>query len=123
MTTDGQASSENAKYYRTLFPNRRASSAENRTGESQIKCHELPERSHSYDEMPNDMAIPEQISMVGFNDLPGAGQMVPRLTSVRTPRATIGQHAASSLLSPLDGRTPETPALDLGFELVVRESS
>jgi LacI family gluconate utilization system Gnt-I transcriptional repressor len=77
----------------------------------------------SFEALRRGVAIPEQISIVGFNDLPGAGQMVPRLTSVRTPRATIGLHAASSLLSLLNGRTPETPALDLGFELVVRESS
>ncbi|MBB3395348.1 MULTISPECIES: LacI family DNA-binding transcriptional regulator [unclassified Rhizobium] len=77
----------------------------------------------SFEALRKGVAIPERISVVGFNDLPGAGQMVPRLTSVRTPRATIGQQAAASLLKLLDGETPEIPALDLGFELMIRESS
>jgi LacI family gluconate utilization system Gnt-I transcriptional repressor len=77
----------------------------------------------SFEALRKGVKIPAQISVVGFNDLPGAGQMVPRLTSVRTPRANIGAHAASSLLQLLDGATPDIRAVDLGFELVVRESS
>lgn len=77
----------------------------------------------SFEALRKGVKIPAQISVVGFNDLPGAGQMVPRLTSVRTPRAAIGEQAASSLLRLLDGAGQDTVAVDLGFELVVRESS
>lgn len=65
--------------------------------------------------------IPEQMAMVGFNDLPASAHMVPRLTSIRTPRAEIGRQAARLLLDSLEGR-PAKGALDLGFELIVRES-
>lgn len=76
-----------------------------------------------YEAQRKAVEIPKRISVVGFNDLPGAGQMVPRLTSVRTPRGPIGQQAAARLLQLLDGECPGTAAVDLGFELVVRESS
>lgn len=68
------------------------------------------------------IAIPGQVSMVGFNDLPGSAHLVPRLTSIRTPRAEIGRQAARMLLDLLDGKPSSPEAVDLGFELVVRES-
>ncbi|KPC49272.1 MULTISPECIES: LacI family DNA-binding transcriptional regulator [Pseudomonas syringae group genomosp. 2] len=68
------------------------------------------------------VAIPERVSLVGFNDLPGSAHMVPRLTSIRTPREEVGQRAAQLLLGLLDGVTQHSQ-VDLGFELVVRESS
>ncbi|MBJ9975096.1 LacI family DNA-binding transcriptional regulator [Pseudomonas sp. S75] len=69
------------------------------------------------------IAVPQQVAMVGFNDLPASAHMVPRLTSIRTPRAAVGRTAAQALLSLLDGRRVQEERQDLGFELVVRESS
>ncbi len=69
------------------------------------------------------IAVPGQVAMVGFNDLPASAHMVPRLTSIRTPRAAVGHHAAQALLAMLDGKTAQAPSRDLGFELMVRESS
>jgi LacI family gluconate utilization system Gnt-I transcriptional repressor len=66
--------------------------------------------------------IPQQVSLVGFNDLPGSAHMVPRLTSIRTPRQEVGQRAAHLLLGLLDG-VDQHAQIDLGFELVTRESS
>lgn len=66
--------------------------------------------------------IPQRVSLVGFNDLPGSAHMVPRLTSIRTPREEVGQRAAQLLLGLIDG-VAQKPQVDLGFELVVRESS
>jgi len=68
------------------------------------------------------IAIPGQVALVGFNDLPASAHLVPRLTSIRTPRAAIGQRAAHMLLERLDGKTDGATVFDLGFELVVRES-
>jgi LacI family gluconate utilization system Gnt-I transcriptional repressor len=48
---------------------------------------------------------------------------VPRLTTLRTPRAEIGRTAARLLLALMDGEKIETPAIDLGFELMIRESA
>lgn len=66
--------------------------------------------------------IPGRVSVVGFNDLPASAHMVPRLTSIRTPRADVGRQAACLLLDALDGKAPLAGHHDLGFELIVRES-
>jgi LacI family gluconate utilization system Gnt-I transcriptional repressor len=68
------------------------------------------------------VAVPEQVAIAGFNDLTGSDQMVPPLTTVRTPRAAIGDAAAQMLLQLMRGEAPESPTVDLGFEIVVRQS-
>ncbi|WJM95231.1 LacI family DNA-binding transcriptional regulator [Pseudomonas defluvii] len=69
------------------------------------------------------ISVPERVAMVGFNDLPSSAHLVPRLTSIRTPRAAVGRCAAQALLAVLDGKKGVQSAQDLGFELVVREST
>jgi LacI family gluconate utilization system Gnt-I transcriptional repressor len=67
--------------------------------------------------------VPEQIAVAGFNDLAGSDQMLPALTTVGTPRSGIGSQAAGMLLKLMRGEPVAQPALDLGFELVLRQSS
>jgi LacI family gluconate utilization system Gnt-I transcriptional repressor len=67
--------------------------------------------------------VPRQLAVVGFNDLPGSDQMVPPLTTVRTPRAEVGAAAARMLLSLVRGETPASLTVDLGYAIVVRQSS
>ena len=69
------------------------------------------------------VAVPGRIAVAGFNDLTGSAQMQPALTTVRTPRAEIGRAAASMLLQLMRGESVAQPALDLGFELVLRGSA
>lgn len=69
------------------------------------------------------ISVPRRIAVAGFNDLDGSDQMVPPLTTVRTPRAQIGTAAANMLLALMRGESVDEPALDLGFQLVVRRSS
>lgn len=75
-----------------------------------------------YEAQRQGLRVPEQVAMVGFNDLPASAHTVPRLTSIRTPRAAIGRAAAQMLLERLDGKPAGAQSRDLGFELVVRES-
>lgn len=67
--------------------------------------------------------IPEQVLIAGFNDLDGSDCSFPRLTTIRTPRAEIGRRAASMLLQLMRGGRVGQSAVDVGFELVVRESA
>ncbi|AMB87799.1 LacI family transcriptional regulator [Pseudomonas agarici] len=67
--------------------------------------------------------VPEQVAVLGFNDLPGSACMVPRLSSIRTPREAIGQRAAEQMLNLMAGNPVPQPVVDMGFELMVRESS
>jgi LacI family transcriptional regulator, gluconate utilization system Gnt-I transcriptional repressor len=67
--------------------------------------------------------VPGRLAVAGFNDLAGSDQMLPPLTTVRTPRREIGEEAARMLLALMRGETVAEPGHDLGFELVVRSSS
>jgi LacI family gluconate utilization system Gnt-I transcriptional repressor len=67
--------------------------------------------------------VPEQVAIVGFNDLTGSDQMTPPLTTVRTPRSQIGEAAAQMLLALIRGEAVPQPLLDLGFEIVERASA
>lgn len=67
--------------------------------------------------------VPQDIAVVGFNDLPGSAQMVPPLTTIRTPRSEIGTQAATMLLQQLRNEPVPQPRIDLGYTLVQRASS
>ena len=69
------------------------------------------------------VAVPQRIAVAGFNDLAGSDQMLPPLTTVRTPRAEIGTQAARMLLALMRGEPVPRSTIDLGFQLVVRQSS
>lgn len=65
--------------------------------------------------------VPEDVSLVGFDDVAGAVYFVPPLTTVHNPIQEIGQLAARAILSLLAGEAPqgEVPAP----RLVTREST
>jgi LacI family gluconate utilization system Gnt-I transcriptional repressor len=67
--------------------------------------------------------VPQRVAVAGFNDLTGSDQMIPPLTTIRTPRSEIGSEAATMLLQLIRGETPPKRCLDLGFELVERAST
>ncbi len=69
------------------------------------------------------VAVPRQVAVAGFNDLPGSDQTVPTLTSLRTPRTGIGQLAAEMLLQLMRGQAVPASSIELPWELVVRESA
>jgi len=69
------------------------------------------------------MTVPEQMAIVGFNDLEFMSSSVPTLTSVRTNRYEMGRDAAAMVIETLEGRRPETPVVDLGFSVIQRQSS
>lgn len=65
--------------------------------------------------------VPDDVSIVGVDDLPGAAYATPPMTTVRQPIYEIGLAAAHALLTLLGHPMPEVdlPAL----ELVVRETT
>ncbi|NBF02790.1 substrate-binding domain-containing protein [Pseudomonas sp. Fl5BN2] len=67
--------------------------------------------------------VPQQVAVLGFNDLPSSEHMVPRLSSISTPREAIGRRAAEQMLTLLAGNSVAEPVVDMGFELRVREST
>jgi LacI family gluconate utilization system Gnt-I transcriptional repressor len=67
--------------------------------------------------------VPGRIAVAGFNDLSGSDQMVPPLTTVRTPRRAMGEAGAIMLLGLMRGESPAKNSVDLGFETIFRSSS
>lgn len=67
------------------------------------------------------LRVPDDVSMVGFDDVAGSLYMVPPLTTVHNPIQEIGELAARAMLSLLAGERPavEVPAP----RLIVREST
>ena len=66
--------------------------------------------------------VPEDLSLVGFDDSPVATSVTPRLTTVKQPSRAQGEHMASVLLDILAGRRPPHVTM-LETELVVRDSA
>jgi LacI family gluconate utilization system Gnt-I transcriptional repressor len=69
------------------------------------------------------IAVPEQVAIVGFNDLEFMASSVPTLSSVRTNRYEMGRDAATMAIEAIEGRRPEHPVVDLGFRVMTRQSS
>ncbi len=67
--------------------------------------------------------VPEKLAIIGFNDMEFMASAVPSLSSVRTNRYEMGREAVTMLINAIEGRRPEKPVIDLGFELMIRQSS
>ncbi len=66
----------------------------------------------------SDIRVPDDVSVVGFDDIDGSGFFLPPLTTVSQPFRALGEAAVHGLLSPGDAQS--TP---IAAELIVRGSS
>ena len=69
------------------------------------------------------LRVPQDLSVIGFDDLPVARWVSPPLTSVRQPLAEMGRAAAQMLDELIDGLPLGTNRVELSTELIVREST
>ena len=69
------------------------------------------------------LLVPRDVSVMGFDDIPGAAFHMPSLTTVRQPLNRMGQVAAQSLLERIDGLEDYPSEIAIEPELVVREST
>jgi LacI family gluconate utilization system Gnt-I transcriptional repressor len=69
------------------------------------------------------IAVPGRIALTGIDDQEIASQCVPPLSTVRMPRYEMGRRAAELICERLDGTTPKQKSIDLGFNLVFRETT
>jgi LacI family transcriptional regulator len=67
--------------------------------------------------------VPDDVSVVGFDDLPEARWASPPLTTVHQPLTQMGRMAVRMALRLIDGESMESPRVELATELVVRESA
>jgi LacI family transcriptional regulator, galactose operon repressor len=69
------------------------------------------------------LRVPNDVSIVGFDDLPEARWSSPPLTTVRQPLSEMGALAARTVLRLAQGERIESMRLELATELVVRDST
>jgi len=69
------------------------------------------------------LRIPQDLSVVGFDDLPVARWVSPPLTTVRQPLAEMGRAAAQMLGEIIEGRPLRSRRVELSTELIMREST
>jgi LacI family transcriptional regulator len=69
------------------------------------------------------LRIPEDLSVVGFDDLPVDRWLSPPLTTVRQPLAEMGRVAAEMLGTLIEGMPLSSRRVELATELIVRSST
>jgi LacI family transcriptional regulator len=67
--------------------------------------------------------IPDNLSIIGFDDLPESRWASPPLTTIRQPLADMGAQAARMALRLARGEDIEVPRVELATELVIRDST
>jgi len=69
------------------------------------------------------ISIPQDLSLVGFDDIPESSNVTPPLTTVRQPMREMGLLAAELLMSAVEERQPKTSTVELPTQLIVRETT
>jgi LacI family transcriptional regulator len=68
------------------------------------------------------LTVPGGLSVVGIDNIDMSAHMMPPLTSVHIPTTQIGQMAATTLISQINGRSADQH-IELPIELVIRRSA
>jgi len=67
--------------------------------------------------------VPEDVSVVGFDDIRDAAYHLPSLTTVRQPLRKMGEIAAQTLVERIEGRKDYPDQIAIEPSLIVREST
>ncbi|MET3926925.1 LacI family DNA-binding transcriptional regulator [Devosia sp. 2618] len=68
------------------------------------------------------LRVPEDVSVVGYDDIAFAAHTLPPLTTICQPSVDMGGRAAEAIISHLEANTPLPKAVQLPPELMVRDS-
>lgn len=71
----------------------------------------------------NGFSVPDDISVIGFDNIPFAKYFAPPLTTIAQPAEEIGATCARLLLDLIDGKKPSEQRHILPHELIVRDSA
>lgn len=69
------------------------------------------------------VSVPDQISVLGFDDIPMASMIHPALSTIAVPTVEGGRAAVAMLLSMLAGHDGEAPQRELPTQLLVRATT
>jgi LacI family transcriptional regulator len=71
----------------------------------------------------NGLRVPEDLAVVGYDDLPAAEVIEPSLTTVRQPKLEMGDYAINMIVDKIEGREAGLKQKELPTKLIVRESA
>jgi LacI family transcriptional regulator len=69
------------------------------------------------------LRVPEDISVLGFDDIPQASLVRPALTTVRQPLEQMGRVATQMLLEIFKNPESKPKRIELPTELIIRDST
>jgi LacI family transcriptional regulator len=69
------------------------------------------------------LKVPDDVSVVGFDDIPTARHVFPRLTTIRQPYDALSARAVDEVVAMIEGRPPAAARIVFPTELVVRDST
>lgn len=69
------------------------------------------------------LRVPDDLSVIGFDDVPEAAGAVPPLTTIRQDLQRMGELGVRLLITLLEGKTPDEEHVRLATRLVVRSST
>jgi len=69
------------------------------------------------------MRVPQDLAVSGFGDAEASAHLLPSITSVHVDGPGIGRLAAGLILARCRGEAVARPVVDLGFELIERQST
>lgn len=67
--------------------------------------------------------VPQQLAVAGFSDGDLASMLTPPLTTVRVPSQSLGRQAGAMMLARLAGQETPVKVVDVGFELIIGETT
>jgi LacI family transcriptional regulator, repressor for deo operon, udp, cdd, tsx, nupC, and nupG len=73
--------------------------------------------------LSHGLRVPEDIALVGFDDIEDGRYSTPSLTTIRPDKTQIAKHAVQLLLQRLDGDTASPAEIAADYDLVIREST
>ena len=68
------------------------------------------------------LRVPDDMSVIGFDDIPSTEWMSPPLTTIRQPLREMGSIAVDLLLQQIAGEPLKSLRVELATSLVVRQS-
>jgi LacI family transcriptional regulator len=69
------------------------------------------------------LKVPDDVSIVGFDDIPTSSHVFPRLTTIRQPYEALAECAVREVVAMIEGRVPAAARIAFATELVVRDST
>jgi len=69
-----------------------------------------------------NMKIPNDIAIVGCDDIAASSQIIPKLTTIRIPRKQMGEVAVDKVLKLVDNKDEIPEMIILPVELIIRDS-